>query len=130
MQKASNKINAILYDRYYLKNCKAIIFEKIENHTKCRKPNAPTYVTLIFSDGTLIKEIIVSPPLSTVGGNRFSKECCLGEWVISFYLEHDDRSLGTIFEWRETWIKMAQINAFSRNVKFINLKFFPTDGGI
>ena len=24
----------ILYDRYYLQNCKAITFEKITNHTK------------------------------------------------------------------------------------------------
>ena len=32
-----NKINTIQYDRYYLQNCKAIIFEDITNHTKYKK---------------------------------------------------------------------------------------------
>ena len=31
-------------------------------------------------------EKVVPPPLSAVGGNRFSKECCLRKWVISFCL--------------------------------------------
>ena len=30
----------IIY-KYYLQNCKAITFEKIENHTKYKKHNAP-----------------------------------------------------------------------------------------
>ena len=44
LQRRSNKINTILYDRYYLQNCKAITFEKIANHTKCKKPNVPSHL--------------------------------------------------------------------------------------
>ena len=37
------KFSTILYDkRYYLQNCKAIPFEKIVNHKKYKKPNAPS----------------------------------------------------------------------------------------
>ena len=35
-KKRTNKFNNILYDRYYLQNCKAIIFVKIANYTKCK----------------------------------------------------------------------------------------------
>ena len=55
-QRRSNEMNTILYDRYYLQNCKVITFEKIANHTKYKKPN----VIFIFSDWILIKQIIVS----------------------------------------------------------------------
>ena len=30
----------MLYDRYYLQNCKAITFEKIAKHARYKKPNA------------------------------------------------------------------------------------------
>ena len=33
----------MLYDRYYLQSCKAIIFEKIANRTKDKKPNVPNH---------------------------------------------------------------------------------------
>ena len=45
---SSNKINIILYKRYYLQKCNAIAFEKIANHTKYKKPNVPSH--FIFSD--------------------------------------------------------------------------------
>ena len=35
------KKNTLLYDRYYLQNCKAIPFEKNANHTKYKEPNVP-----------------------------------------------------------------------------------------
>ena len=41
--KEKQKINTILYDRYYLQNCKAIAFEKIASHTKDKKPNTPSH---------------------------------------------------------------------------------------
>ena len=34
----------MLYDRYYLRNCEAITFEKIANHTKYKKPNVPSHL--------------------------------------------------------------------------------------
>ena len=39
LQRRSNKVSTILYDRYYLQNCKAITFAKIANRTKYEKPN-------------------------------------------------------------------------------------------
>ena len=39
----SNKINTILYERYYLQNYKAITFEKIANHTKYKKLVIPSH---------------------------------------------------------------------------------------
>ena len=39
-----NKINTILYDRYYLQSCKAITFKKIANHTTYKKPNVPSHL--------------------------------------------------------------------------------------
>ena len=33
--------NALIYDRYYLQDCKAITFGKIVDHTKYKKPNVP-----------------------------------------------------------------------------------------
>ena len=35
-------MNTILYDRYDLRNCKTITFEKITNHTKYKKSNVPS----------------------------------------------------------------------------------------
>ena len=78
-------------------------------------------IIFIFSDWILIKQIIVSSHFSTVGRNRFLKECCLVEWVISFWLGRDDEKLKAIFEWLRAWVKMHQINAFSRIVNLINL---------
>ena len=34
----------ILYERYYLQNCKDTPFDKIANHTKYKKPNAPSHL--------------------------------------------------------------------------------------
>ena len=69
-------------------------------------------------------------PFSAVGGNRLSKECCLGG-ISNFLLprawwqEH-----GGEFWVGRTWVKIHRINAFSRNVTPINLNIFPTHGGI
>ena len=43
MQRGSNKINTMLYDRYYLQNCNTITFEKIAYQTK-KKPNVPSHL--------------------------------------------------------------------------------------
>ena len=34
------------YDRYYLKNCKPITFEKFANHTKYKKSNLPSHLQI------------------------------------------------------------------------------------
>ena len=86
-------------------------------------------VMLIFSDWISVSKSSLPPPLSAVGGNRFSKECCLEEWVISFCLGPDDKNLVVSFEWGRTWVKIPWINAFSNNMNSINLKIFPTHGG-
>ena len=44
LHRRNNRINTILYDRYYLQNSKAITFEKIANHTKYQKPNIPSHL--------------------------------------------------------------------------------------
>ena len=44
LQRRSNKINTILYDRYYLQNCKAITFGKIANHAKYKKLDVPSHL--------------------------------------------------------------------------------------
>ena len=42
----SNKVNIILYDRYYLENCNTITFKKIANHTKYEKPNVSNHLDI------------------------------------------------------------------------------------
>ena len=42
-QRRSNEMNTTLYDRYYLQNCKAIIFERIANQIKYKKPDVPSH---------------------------------------------------------------------------------------
>ena len=67
------------------------------------------HVIFIFSDGILIKQIIVSttPLLLALGGNRFSKNCT---WS---------------FEWGTgSWVKMRRFCSFST----INWKFFQFEG--
>ena len=82
---------------------------KIVNHTKYRKPNVPSHLHIFRLN--------------------FEKSYP-GEKVISFCLGPDDKNLGASFEWGVAWVKMPWINAFSRNVNSINLKIFPTHGGI
>ena len=38
------KANTMLYDRYYLPNCKAFTFAKILNHTKYKKSNVSSHL--------------------------------------------------------------------------------------
>ena len=45
-------------------------------------------------------------------------------------VERDDKNLGASFEWGRSLVKIPRFNAFSRNVNTINLKIFPTHGGI
>ena len=67
----------------------------------------------IFSDGSLIKQIIVFSNPFHLGGNRFSK--------------NSDPS----FDWETgALVKMHRLNAFSRNVNTINQKKIHTHGGI
>ena len=44
LQRKSNKVDTILHDRYYLQNYKVITFEKVENHTKYKKPNVLSHL--------------------------------------------------------------------------------------
>ena len=46
LQRRSNKVNTMLYDRYYLQNCKATTFEKFANHTEYKKLNVPSHLHL------------------------------------------------------------------------------------
>ena len=48
LQRITNKIITILYNRYHLQNFKAIEFEKIASHTKYKKSNVPSHLH-IFS---------------------------------------------------------------------------------
>ena len=48
LQRRNNKINIILYDRYYLQYCKAITFEKIANHEEYKKPNALSHLHVFW----------------------------------------------------------------------------------
>ena len=48
LQRRSNKINAILYDRYYLQNYKSIPFEKIASRTNYKKPNVPSHLHIFW----------------------------------------------------------------------------------
>ena len=57
-QRRNNKIDTILYDRYYLQNYKAITFEKLEIIQNIK--NLIIQVIFIFSDWIVIKQIIVS----------------------------------------------------------------------
>ena len=69
-------------------------------------------VIFIFSDWILIKNISFLHPFR-LRGNRFSKN---STWS---------------FEWAiRAWVRIHRFNAFSRNVSTINLKIFPTHGGI
>ena len=56
-------------------------------------------VIFLFSDWILIKQMhsFLHPTAeSCIGGNRFSKEYYLGEWIISFCIGRDDKNLGGI----------------------------------
>ena len=70
-------------------------------------------VFFIFSDWTLIEQIIAFSTHSVLGGNKFSKNYT---WR---------------FEWRtRAWVKLHRFNEFSRDLNTINWKFFPTYVGI
>ena len=128
-QRRSNKINAILYDKYYLQNCKAITFEKIANYTKYKKRYVRNHLNVFWLNFDIATHSFFHA-FSAVGKNRFSKECCLVEWVISFCLGQDDKNLWASCEWGGAWVKMPRIDAFFRNVNSINLYIFPTHGRV
>ena len=49
----------------------------------------------------------------------------------NFPLPRDDKNLGESFEWGGVGAEvMPRFNAISRNVNAINLKIFPTHGGM
>ena len=110
-----------------LQNCKATTFENIANHTKHKKPNAPSYLHIFWLNFDKVTHSFLHPS-RLLGETEFSTECCVG--VISFCLGRDDENLGASFEWGGAWVKMSRISAFSRNVNSINLKIFPTLGRI
>ena len=70
-------------------------------------------VIFILPDWILIEQIIASSTPSVLGENIFSKH---STWSLEW---------GTV-----TWVKMHRLNAFSRNVRTLNLTIFPTHVGI
>ena len=79
----------------------------------------------IFSDWILIKQIIVSyTPFYCLGKQIFERMLHGGISNFLLPIERDDKNLGESFEWGGAWVKISQINAFSRNVNSINLKIF------
>ena len=119
-----NKINTLLCDRCYLSNSESFTFEKLQI---MQNINSSMFkVIFIFSDWILIKQIVVvsSTPFC-YWGNISLKNCCLGEWVISFCLERDDKNLGASFESGGARVKMSRFDAFCRNVSPLVWKFFP-----
>ena len=115
-QRRSNKINTMLHDRYYFQNCKAISFEKIADHTKYKKPNVQSHLHILWLNFDKANHSFLHTFL------------LLGEIDFSFCLGCDHMDLGASFEWWRAWVKTPQINAFSRDVNSIILKFFPHMG--
>ena len=86
----NNKINTILYEIYYLQNCKAVTLEKIQIRQKIN--NLMLQVIFIFSDWLLIKQIIIPLRIYAVRGKVFSKKCYLVGWVILLCLGCDGKT--------------------------------------
>ena len=114
-----------------LRNCKVITFEKNTNNTKCKQPNVPSHLRIFCLNFDKENQSFLHLFLQ-LGETDFRKKCCLGEWVLSLYLGSDNNNLQARFEWggEVAWVKMPQFNAVSRNVHIINLKSFPTHGGL
>ena len=124
LYRRSIKVNTILYDRYYLQNCKVIIFKKISNRTKYKKLYVSSHLHIFWLKFDKANHSFFPPFL------LLRETDSLGEWVISFCLGCNDKNLGASFDWGGAWVKMPRINPFSRNVNSINLKILPTHGGI
>ena len=77
LQSRSNENNIILFDRYYLQNCKAIIFEKIGNHKKYKKPNAPSHLHIFWLNFGKANHSFLHPFL-LLGETDFRKNVALG----------------------------------------------------
>ena len=107
-----------------------VLLDKICKLYKLFKIQGTGYYNINVTFISFPKDLYHSPNKLIVGGNRFSKKCCLGGWVISLFLGYDNKNLGASFEWRGAWVKMPRFNAFYRNVYAINLKIIPTHGGI
>ena len=86
-------------------------------------------VIFIFSDLIWIKQIIVSSIRFCCGGKQILER--MVPWRMSNFLLPRAwwQELGGEFEWGGTWVEIPRINTFSRNVKSINWKIFPTHGG-
>ena len=61
----------------YYQNCKAIIFEKIENQTKYEKPNVPSHLHIFWLNFDKEKHILFYPFL-LLGEINFRKNAALG----------------------------------------------------
>ena len=67
----------MLYDRYYLQNCKAITFEKIAVHTKYKKPNVPSHLHIFWLNFDKANHSLFHPFL-LLGKTDFRKNAALG----------------------------------------------------
>ena len=61
----------------YYQNCKAIIFEKIENQTKYKKPNVPSHLHIFWLNFDKENHILFYPFL-LLGEINFRKNAALG----------------------------------------------------
>ena len=99
LQRRNNKTNAILYHRYYLRNCKTITIEQIANYTKYKKPNVPSHLHIFWLNFDKANHSFLYPFL-LLGKQIFER--MLPGWMSNFScLGHDDKNLGVSFEWGE-----------------------------
>ena len=119
LQRRSNEINILLYDSYYLQNCKSNTFEIKANHEKYKKPNIPSHLHIFWLNFDKAHYSFLDPSLM-LRETDFRKNAF--ETIVSICLGFDGKSLGAISKWRRTWVKMSRINTFSGNVNPINLK--------
>ena len=70
----------MLYDSHYFQNCKPIIFRKITNQTKCKKPNVPSHLYIFRLNFDKANHSFLHPFL-LLKGKDFQNIFCLGFWV-------------------------------------------------
>ena len=111
LQRRSNNVNTLVYDRYYLLNCKSITIEKISNHTKYKNTNVPSHLYIFWLTFDKANHTFLNPFL-LLGETNFRKNAAWENKKFPFSLWRVDTNLGVSFEWRVAWIKIPEINAF------------------
>ena len=121
LQRINNKINTILYDRYYLQKCKVITFLKKLQIIQNMK-NLMFQVIFIFFGWILIKQIIASYTPFCCWGNRSWGETWVGRGMSKnasnqciFCELHKFENLSNTWWNSKIWKKIQQ--AFWREMK-------------